>query len=258
MRRLGSSPRMRGKLPAREIRRLPGGLIPAHAGKTRASVLLICSARAHPRACGENAAGPTRSFAVKGSSPRMRGKLPPSSAAAGYAGLIPAHAGKTPSPYPRWSTRRAHPRACGENTTRTNARGQGKGSSPRMRGKREHFDHDAARRGLIPAHAGKTVTKVRAVVVVGAHPRACGENALPVSHRRDGDGSSPRMRGKLSIRPGENSSARLIPAHAGKTDTRAAAGSSTGAHPRACGENAENRDPASASSGSSPRMRGKR
>ena len=70
----GSSPRVRGKL--RGVAGCGGvhGLIPARAGKTRLRILLTRSARAHPRACGEN--GPYRDslYAEYGSSPRVRGK----------------------------------------------------------------------------------------------------------------------------------------------------------------------------------------
>ena len=50
----GSSPRMRGKR-SRRPRSLPaGGLIPAHAGKTRSITGSPVRTAAHPRACGEN------------------------------------------------------------------------------------------------------------------------------------------------------------------------------------------------------------
>ena len=70
-------------------------------------------------------------------------------------------------------------------------------------------------------------------------------------------GSSPRMRGKPGLgrlRPGR---AGLIPAHAGKTLRPTALSSSSGAHPRACGENWGEVSGDVGFSGSSPRMRGK-
>ena len=52
----GSSPLMRGK-PAQHFQeRVPGGLIPAYAGKTVSAVALARRWRAHPRSYGENAA----------------------------------------------------------------------------------------------------------------------------------------------------------------------------------------------------------
>ena len=71
-------------------------------------------------------------------------------------------------------------------------------------------------------------------------------------------GSSPRMRGKRGRRCQEDSRARLIPAHAGKTPWCRPIDPSFGAHPRACGENLVCTDCAVSCAGSSPRMRGKR
>ena len=50
--------------------------------------------------------------------------------------------------------------------------------------------------GLIPAHTGKTVATVRAYTVLGAHPRAYGENITAICILMLGPGSSPRIRGK--------------------------------------------------------------
>ena len=50
----GSSPRMRGKQLSGRGHERRGGLIPAHAGKTFRRGTVLRTARAHPRACGEN------------------------------------------------------------------------------------------------------------------------------------------------------------------------------------------------------------
>ena len=70
----GSSPLTRGKLDALGVAVRAGGLIPAHAGKTRSRPCSGTRSRAHPRSRGENVkttlvAGPTG-----GSSPLTRGK----------------------------------------------------------------------------------------------------------------------------------------------------------------------------------------
>ena len=70
-------------------------------------------------------------------------------------------------------------------------------------------------------------------------------------------GSSPRVRGKPSSGASESRAHRLIPARAGKTSHALAARGSRSAHPRACGENALAARTAVATSGSSPRVRGK-
>ena len=112
---LGSSPRMRGKPTVLERTLSDVGLIPAHAGKTHPGAGTGCLATAHPRACGENRGYDTVEPCTNGSSPRMRGKLATLVAARRTAGLIPAHAGKTPCSPPARPAHRAHPRACGEN-----------------------------------------------------------------------------------------------------------------------------------------------
>ena len=152
----GSSPRMRGK----RIRLQVGGdsarLIPAHAGKTWGSLSAARPSRAHPRACGENGTVADKAVYVFGSSPRMRGKPFRLCEQTFYDGLIPAHAGKTSLLYPHRCARKAHPRACGENTLENLEKRGVHGSSPRMRGKPRLKDSCARRWGLIPAHAGKT------------------------------------------------------------------------------------------------------
>ena len=71
--------------------------------------------------------------------------------------------------------------------------------------------------GLIPAHAGKTLSRLVMLLRARAHPRSRGENFEATDKTVDDEGSSPLTRGKLG---GVGSRARrrgLIPAHAGKT-----------------------------------------
>ena len=111
----GSSPRVRGKPHAPGDRALPGGLIPACAGKTCSAAAASSSWQAHPRVCGENACDPPSRGRGGGSSPRVRGKQRGRPRQGDQPGLIPACAGKTlglGGPRGRvW----AHPRVCGEN-----------------------------------------------------------------------------------------------------------------------------------------------
>ena len=51
---VGSSPRMRGALRAMSIRRQSVGIIPAYAGSTFASEIIVPDPRDHPRVCGEH------------------------------------------------------------------------------------------------------------------------------------------------------------------------------------------------------------
>ena len=132
----GSSPRMRGKRSSSWINLEVNGLIPAHAGKTFPALMASFKVGAHPRACGENLLILQGKRSYQGSSPRMRGKLFVKLVHIVRLGLIPAHAGKTPILKNLPKPVRAHPRACGENTSSVSGIATFAGSSPRMRGKR--------------------------------------------------------------------------------------------------------------------------
>ena len=156
----GSSPLTRGKprFLAQVFGR--GGLIPAHAGKTPPPTSRSRPRRAHPRSRGENAYSGTALTDEEGSSPLTRGKRVEHLLVPVPRGLIPAHAGKTPSSGDGVTWRRAHPRSRGENFREGNTRSQFVGSSPLTRGKRPRRGRGWAVLGLIPAHAGKTLSHV--------------------------------------------------------------------------------------------------
>ena len=152
----------------------------------------------------------------------------------------------------------AHPRACGENHRVPEVDQRRLGSSPRVRGKRPPGGPCVPRARLIPARAGKTPPRTGPGCGSRAHPRACGENLSAFDRSVFASGSSPRVRGKPRVverlHPGE----RLIPARAGKTSAPCPRGGRRTAHPRACGENAEELMRRAEAEGSSPRVRGKR
>ena len=75
--------------------------------------------------------------------------------------------------------------------------------------------------------------------------------------RSKGAGSSPLTRGKRSVTVPVNITARLIPAHAGKTYCQDCRALILPAHPRSRGENKLGRVSVSVQSGSSPLTRGK-
>ena len=172
--------------------------------------------RAHPRSRGENSNSAFMTSSGWGSSPLTRGKRNPDAPRRGARGLIPAHAGKTvwAPTVPGW--RWAHPRSRGENYRSTSGHSCVLGSSPLTRGKRipchvvrvaggsspltrgKQAGHRLCLRyrGLIPAHAGKTLGWGGRWVASWAHPRSRGENR--VAHRTNARpaGSSPLTRGK--------------------------------------------------------------
>ena len=234
---LGSSPLTRGKPQDRREHRILRRLIPAHAGKTRPSRPACSSSSAHPRSRGENTRMFRHAASTSGSSPLTRGKPCSGGANTGIWGLIPAHAGKTPSPWPSAHEPWAHPRSRGENWTRRSRRRDDGGSSPLTRGKHKLPAGRAAGQGLIPAHAGKTGRTLTSDTGHWAHPRSRGENMIRWCMSVGGPGSSPLTRGKLPILRRQLAGTGLIPAHAGKTTVAVPPTGSRTAHPRSRGEN---------------------
>ena len=233
----GSSPRMRGKRsPTRRAARADR-IIPAHAGQTACQCRLFQNSSDHPRACGANSFRLSKFTSYAGSSPRMRGK-PCSVVYYPFCyRIIPAHAGQTRLPGRcscRWPD---HPRACGANEFSPRSYGPRTGSSPRMRGKPQRRRLRHARRRIIPAHAGQTRRVERAAFLITDHPRACGANTFCRTIALLKDGSSPRMRGKHGTDADDAVRVRIIPAHAGQTETSSADPSPPSDHPRACGAN---------------------
>ena len=213
---------------------------------------------AHPRSRGENRVGARARVFPPGSSPLTRGKRGRSSPRRPRRRLIPAHAGKTSMSITNTRRGRAHPRSRGENPGRQEDPGAHIGSSPLTRGKPQQAESQASRRGLIPAHAGKTATGCEFVERVMAHPRSRGENLKPFPPAPERAGSSPLTRGKPGQHPLAKRPPRLIPAHAGKTSTVTRSLASRAAHPRSRGENESFATVDVLSVGSSPLTRGKR
>ena len=156
---------------------------------------------------------------------------------AGALGLIPAHAGKTKSDADPGRVERAHPRSRGENMYPSTYASAAAGSSPLTRGKRGRSSVRRRGRGLIPAHAGKTVARVNTGIAPPAHPRSRGENLRITLDSMGDGGSSPLTRGKLRAHRSRVPGAGLIPAHAGKMGRTHPCPSQHAAHPRSRGEN---------------------
>ena len=151
---------------------------------------------AHPRSRGENLIQCDLYPLDTGSSPLTRGKQEPCGKRRPYVRLIPAHAGKT-----RWWSGAthwwpAHPRSRGENTCSWRVISRRVGSSPLTRGKHRPQARQLQRRGLIPAHAGKTLQRPEECARIAAHPRSRGENSPPSRIDAGHAGSSPLTRGK--------------------------------------------------------------
>ena len=215
--RPGSSPLTRGKRDSLSSAMIVLRLIPAHAGKTRDCLRRHSRGPAHPRSRGENTAGGLDRPEADGSSPLTRGKHRLPCRSSFGRRLIPTHAGKTSPPRTRPASPWAHPRSRGENIQALDSSERAWGSSPLTRGKRVCQLVTPARRGLIPAHAGKTIEIHVSSFQFTAHPRSRGENLMITGISGARAGSSPLTRGKLSSAWEGIKSSRLIPAHAGKT-----------------------------------------
>ena len=100
-------------------------------------------------------------MSISGSSPLTRGKPDPVPRRLDGRRLIPAHAGKTRRRCRGHVESPAHPRSRGENLEVDFLKIGGLGSSPLTRGKPSLAPTAAAAAGLIPAHAGKTLSDLR-------------------------------------------------------------------------------------------------
>ena len=158
-----------------------------------------CGMGAHPRSRGENAAANCTQSIWYGSSPLTRGKPADSPAA----------------PPMGW----AHPRSRGENVTAGAALPGDRGSSPLTRGKPRPRLRSRSGERLIPAHAGKTLSRCSRCSPHRAHPRSRGENGGVNVQAIETDGSSPLTRGKRHHGVDRGLDEGLIPAHAGKTSS---------------------------------------
>ena len=191
----------------------------------------------HPRACGANCRCCSMFCTVSGSSPRMRGKLITAPVLSSAIRIIPAHAGQTFVIGARGLGKTDHPRACGANKGAGGNLNGRYGSSPRMRGKPHQRVMPPAGRRIIPAHAGQTRALARPDQRRTDHPRACGANSSGAFSMIRLIGSSPRMRGKRVGSVPVGILARIIPAHAGQTQSHQRNGKEDADHPRACGAN---------------------
>ena len=235
----GSSPRMRGTLAWHASAAMATGIIPAYAGNTTTARHQPSDRWDHPRVCGEHADKAGGDLDYPGSSPRMRGTLSVTLTFGNSNGIIPAYAGNTSHTRKSLTVKWDHPRVCGEHTRVLTDIDQQLGSSPRMRGTlcfHEIVLHDT---GIIPAYAGNTrIFEIR-WWYARDHPRVCGEHRPRRRVRYTCSGSSPRMRGTLTVQYLGLGYSGIIPAYAGNTKRWSAYAYDAGDHPRVCGEHTD-------------------
>ena len=174
---------------------------------------------------------------MKGSPPRMRGKVMRIKMTGDCGGITPAHAGKSICTFINTPFSRDHPLACGEKCPPEPCMQLCRGSPPRMRGKAGWPEACRDRHGITPAHAGKSCHGQGSRAPCGDHPRACGEKWMIASAPSGFAGSPPRMRGKELYGGDKQTVHGITPAHAGKRRSRLRRCAARWDHPRACGEN---------------------
>ena len=150
-------------------------ITPAYAGKSASPLVWRLPHRDHPRVCGEKTVSQLLLSALKGSPPRMRGKVCTRTARPPSVRITPAYAGKRRAVDNAVVVFRDHPRVCGEKDLREIAAALIRGSPPRMRGKA----HRKSLRGVLcritPAYAGKSPLYRDFGISYEDHPRVCGE-----------------------------------------------------------------------------------
>ena len=177
--RWGSSPRMRGSQARTHAEHGAPGIIPAHAGLTDNIAREAAFHRDHPRACGAHLDTTASMRRTSGSSPRMRGSRQLLRVAVIESRIIPAHAGLTAISSLLCHCTRDHPRACGAHLQSGHNHSSDEGSSPRMRGSLSEVMPLIENAGIIPAHAGLTVSDFLSPSTSQDHPRACGAHPDP-------------------------------------------------------------------------------
>ena len=167
----------------------------------------------------------------------MRGKQPFGDDMADRGRSIPACAGETPRSRPPALRPGVYPRVCGGNILRQAVARDGRGLSPRVRGKQ--WQKPTKRRGprSIPACAGETVLSSYPPRQPRVYPRVCGGNRAGKHLALAEEGLSPRVRGKHSAWDMTVYPAGSIPACAGETPTVLPIACCRGVYPRVCGGN---------------------
>ena len=91
------------------------------------------------------------------------------------------------------------------------------GSPPRLRGQQRDQHNSKSDPRITPALAGTTMLFLYRVVLVGDHPRACGDNTSKSLNLASESGSPPRLRGQRWTRITDVENWGITPALAGTT-----------------------------------------
>ena len=236
--RVGSPPRVRGRVHNDRLQIGADGITPARAGKSWTPDGWMCSRKDHPRACGEECDVDAYHKMPFGSPPRVRGRVYLLNTCSNCR-ITPARAGKRGAGSLHGQPAEDHPRACGEelrifapgrkvkgSPPRVRGRGapdqgagRGHGSPPRVRGRVGDRAGPHLILGITPARAGKRISGFLPAAGQWDHPRACGEERKvnpPVGKKK---GSPPRVRGRGPTGLPLMTPGGITPARAGKSSS---------------------------------------
>ena len=218
--RLGSPPRMRGKVGGGDVFVVDVRITPAYAGKSPKFRNRLDVYKDHPRVCGEKTYRDSPTYPAAGSPPRMRGKASGPGVLSSLSGITPAYAGKSPVRELLLIVSRDHPRVCGEKLAGRCPAPAGLGSPPRMRGKVSRLRYLSRHSRITPAYAGKRILRRLRQISPLDHPRVCGEKCVGSGGQCGAAGSPPRMRGKAEPELSGAGRRGITPAYAGKRAAR--------------------------------------
>ena len=252
----GPSPRVRGIRERLHRGRRFLGSIPACAGNPSPTRWSTLATRVHPRVCGESGSSDVHQYDTTGPSPRVRGIRGLMPTRTTTEGSIPACAGNPGGGTACGTTRRVHPRVCGESFRRRAPPSKIWGPSPRVRGIRARPGGQRWPRGSIPACAGNPCTRPTNLRIARVHPRVCGESTAGLPPIETAPGPSPRVRGILDAALRLLHLVGSIPACAGNPVRRALRQLQVVVHPRVCGESPPGGLLGMTETGPSPRVRG--
>ena len=156
---------------------------------------------------------------MRGSPPRVRGKVSQKTGFALTTRITPACAGKSPPNLMSQFPTPDHPRVCGEKKQAALSDDDQMGSPPRVRGK---VNADLAAfftLRITPACAGKRLIWFHLEPAAKDHPRVCGEKLVSIFKLFKTVGSPPRVRGKVFYHTFNEFLLGITPACAGKRKT---------------------------------------
>ena len=206
--------------------------------------------------CGEQPFGGRSVGLCQGSPPRVRGTVLHGKLRKMCIRITPACAGNRACLPGTASSMWDHPRVCGEQFLPDLPCKSRIGSPPRVRGTVCLRRGGHIPPGITPACAGNRQPRPARTTRPQDHPRVCGEQIKPRSHRRQQGGSPPRVRGTVQLLVAKLADSgspprvrgtgrhwarrrlllRITPACAGNRDYQTPLTAGIEDHPRVCGE----------------------